>query len=142
MLTFEPCRAGHFKYIAYRAVQTEEFQRLMDPAVMDQLLGGLAISAWASGVCLGAAGILQEHRYRAEAWLLLGDGCARYLKPILRHIRYVLDTTEIRRIDMSVRASNKQGHSLARALKFEYEATLQSYHMSGDDVMIYKRIRP
>jgi len=71
--------------------------------------------------------------FRAEACL--------YMLSIVRKMRLVLDNEKLRRIDMMVRATNPRGHKLAKNLGFVYEATLEAFHPTGDDVFVYKRIR-
>lgn len=141
MLTFEPFRPGHLKYINPEAVQTEDYRYLMTAEAAGAIDTGPAISAWASGTCLGAAGIVLQHSERGEAWMVLSGRCKPYLKPILRQIRYALDSMTLRRIDMSCVATNRAGIAIARVLKFEFEARLEAFHMTGEDMLLFKRIR-
>jgi hypothetical protein len=141
MLTFEPFHAEHLKYIRPAAVQSDDYRFLQTPGAQQAFETGPALSAWASGLCLGAAGVIMPYSGRGEAWAILSDHARHYLKPIIYKMRAVLDDLPMRRIDMAVLVSNKQGHALARALKFEYEATLEALHVSGEDMAIYKRIK-
>jgi hypothetical protein len=140
MLTFEPFQVEHLRYIKPAAVQSDDYRFLQTPGAQSAFDSGPALSAWASGLCLGAAGVVIPYSGRGEAWAILADRSRYYLKPIITKMRRVLDDMPLHRIDMAVLVSNRQGHALARALKFTYEATLEGLHVSGADMAVYKRI--
>ena len=143
MIHFEPCKVQHFDYIIPLSVQSDEYRRLWTAGYLDALLAGLALSAWASGTCLGAAGVISPPAWgsRGEAWSMLTGVAAPHLLPIVRKIRHVVSQLPYERIDMLVADGNENGHSLARLCGFAYEARLEKYHPSGRDAHMYKRIR-
>ena len=141
MISFAPCHYNHFDYIKPLAVQSDEYRALWGPGYREGLLSGIALSAWASGVCVGAAGVFEPHAGRGEAWALLGEGAGSYLLTIVRRMRFVLQTHPARRIDMLVTDGNGNGHVLAELCGFVYETKLEAYHPSGRDAFMYKRMR-
>lgn len=142
MLTFEPLHVKHFEYISPMSVQSDELAYLYSPAGREALEGSLSLSAWAQGRCLGAAGINRPWKGRGEAWTLLSEGAAPYLLPIVRKMRQVInEQTDLVRVDMMVRPGNKQGAQFARLLGFKKEAVLRRYHPSGDDLIVFARVK-
>ncbi len=143
MITFEVCRPQHFQYIIPLSEQSLEFRALWKPGNFEALLQGVALSAWASGTCLGAAGVLLPPEWgdRGEAWTILTKDAAPFILPIVRKIRFVLSQLPTTRIDMLVADGNGNGHALARLCGFKYETVLEKYHPSGVDAHMYKRIR-
>lgn len=113
----------------------------MEPDVAEAFASGFALSAWASGTCLGAAGVFPHWPGRGEAWALMSPAVGAYLLPCVRMIRTVLDNQPQRRIDMAVLRSNKAGHKLAKLAGFEFESWAEAYHVTGEDMAVYKRIR-
>lgn len=144
MIEFTPAKLGHFQYIKIPSAQSDEFKAFSMPGYLEGLLGsGLAFTGWRSGVCLGAAGIIKlpGWPHRGECWTLISDDAQPYLLPIVRFIRFMVQTVPEKRLDMLVRAGNPKGEKLAKLAGFEYEATLECYHPLGDDVHMYKRIK-
>lgn len=141
-LEFRPLQPEHLIYIRPQAVQTDELARVLSPQNVEAMLSGPALSAWAGGLCVAAAGINRPYRdkpqVRGEAWAFLGKEACFYILPLVRKMRFVLSQERIRRIDMCVRASNACGHKLARLCGFEIEAPLEGMDPSGDDIIMYK----
>lgn len=141
MLTFERCHPKHFEYIVPEAAQMSEYALLLTPGAAEHFTSGVALSAWVSGRCIGAAGILTQWKGRGEAWTLFSHDAGKYLWPCLAKMRFVLDTTEHKRVDMTVQADNGAGHFIAKRLGFVFEAPLEQWH-GGKDYAMYKRIKP
>jgi hypothetical protein len=130
------------EYIRPSAVQTEELKWLLMPEASGVLMAGPALSVWQSGKCLGAAGVVPVWKGRAEAWAVFADGAGfPVMRACVKSMSRVLNDQTYRRIDMLVRKGNGTGHTLARLLNFEYECTLEAYHVTGDDMYMYKRIK-
>lgn len=140
MLTFEKCHPKHFEYIVPSAVQMAEYQFLQTPGAAEHFASGIALSAWVSGRCIGAAGVLPQWKGRAEAWTLFSQDAGKYIWPCLAHMRYVLDTLPFRRIDMTVQLGNGTGHVIAKRLCFVQEGPPLEKWYDGIDYVMYKRI--
>ncbi len=143
MIAFEVCKPQHFEYLIPCKEQSAEYRALWKPGHLDTLLQGVALSAWASGTCLGAAGVLMPPEWpnRGEAWTLLTPAASAYILPIVRRMRFVLSQITVTRVDMLVADGNGNGHALAKLCGFQYEAKLEKYHSTGVDAHMYKRIR-
>jgi hypothetical protein len=141
-LEFRPLQPDHLIYIRPQAVQTDELARVLSPGNVEAMLSGPALSAWADGLCVAAAGINRPWEGRGEAWAFLGKEACFHILPLVRKMRFVLSCERIRRIDMSVRGSNTCGKKLAILCGFEFETVLEAFDPSGDDIWIYKRISP
>lgn len=142
VLEFVPFKFEHLKYIKPHAVQSEEWALLLAGDASEVLATGPALSMWQSGVCLGAAGLVVHWPGRAEAWAMFADKIGfRPMLEAVRCMRRVIDTSGFRRVDMTVRNGNIHGHVLASAVGFDFEAKLEAYHPSGDDVFLYKKVK-
>lgn len=142
MIEFVPFHPRHLTYIKPHTVQTDEMAWLLAPDAVETLVSGPALSVWQSGVCLGAAGVVPAWKGRAEAWSIFAD-CVSYrvLRASIRTMNNVLDVQNFKRIDMLVRQGNLHGHVIAKLTGFEFECKLEAYHLSGDDMFMYKRIK-
>lgn len=111
-------------------------------ASSEVLAGGLAISAWENGVCIGCAGILELWQDRASAWCLMSEACGKHLLEITRVIREALDLHPARRIEMTVLADFPAGIRWARMLGFRVETPepMRRY-MQERDAYLYARVR-
>ena len=140
MLTFEKCHPKHFEYIAPTTVQLTEFQSLQMPGVAEYFASGIALSAWVSGRCIGAAGVLPRWKGRAEAWTLFSEDAGKYIWPCLAKMKYVLNNLDFKRVDMVVQKGNGSGHLIAKRLGFVIEMPLEAWY-DGKDYFMYKRIK-
>lgn len=139
-MLFREFKLEHIQYITPHSVQTEEYKWLLTPGIGAALLDGVAVSGWADGRCVGAAGIVSLHKGRGEAWMLLSAHAGRHKLEIIRQTRAVLDRTEHKRVDCTTQISDT-GFKLARLLGFTLEATLEAYGMNGEDMYLWKRVR-
>jgi len=142
MLTFVKLHPEHLKHIRVADVQTTDYAMLTAPDTAAVLSTSLGMSAWASERCVGAAGLVPYWSGRYEAWALLDREAGKHALPILRKMRYVLDTFPARRIEMTVYVDNRAGHRLAEALGFDpmKAVTLEAYAPNGADVVMYSRV--
>ena len=143
MIEFTPAQREHFQYLQVVTEQSAEFAALWKPGYMDWLLRGVAYTGWHSGVCLGASGIstLPDWQNRGECWFITGREAHRHILAIVRFMRFVLSTVNIKRLDMLVTDGNETGHKLAQLCGFEYEARLEAYHPLGCDAHMYKKVK-
>jgi hypothetical protein len=120
----------------------EEHRALLMPEGADMILRSMGLTAWHQSRCLGMAGICQIWPGRAEAWALFGADVGQFMKPLVRHVRFVLDSYQCRRIEISVKQGNAEGHRIAKLLGFgEPEGVLRAFHPDGSDMCMYARIR-
>lgn len=131
----------HLRYIAGSSVQHEDAAFLMTPEAAAAVQKALGFTAWRGGDVLGAGGIVDHWRGRAEAWVLLTRAARPFIRPLVRRMLVELDKYPARRVEMTVRIGNDAGHRLARLLGFADEARLEAYTPEGQDVVLYKRVR-
>lgn len=114
----------------------------MTPAVGDVLKSTLAISGWYDNRCMGACGIIYHDRDNAEAWALLSKHAGPHMLQITRHVRFVLDTQNVRRLTMDVVHGHDIGHRWAKALGFKVsDPNKRAIFPAGAYVTEYERIR-
>lgn len=141
MLEFMPCKPGHMRYLTPLPVQTEEHKAMLTQIGVDLIERSTGLTAWAGTQIVGMAGVAQIWPGRAEAWIMLDRSAGRFVRPIVRKARYVLDNYPSRRIEIVVKTSNVEGHKIAALLRFgEPEGVLRAYHPEGDDMVMYARI--
>lgn len=140
---FRKCYPEHIQCILVQDVQTHEQAGLLTPDAMSVLQSNVALSAWAGGRCLGAAGLINLWPGRALAWALLSKHVGPYMLPITRHVRFVTDTYPARRIEMVVSHEFKQGHRWACALGFSLETQrgMRKYMPDGSDGDLYAKVK-
>lgn len=140
-ITFTKFHPEHLALIAPHGAQVEDAAYLRSPEAVAVLAASFGLTAWRGGRPLGAAGIVEHWRGRAEAWTILSEGAAPALRPILGRMRLELDRYPARRLEMTVIETNEAGHRLARLLGFRDEAKLEAYTPDGVDAVLYTRIR-
>lgn len=142
MLTFLPLHVEHLLCLTPHDSQQIEYQALVAPHGQRVVESGLGLSAWAYGRCVGAGGVVQIWQGRAEAWGIFGAGIAGYIRPVASKIKLVLDDYPCRRLELTVKAGNKEGHRIARLLGFgSPESVMRAYHPDGTDMYMYARIK-
>lgn len=141
-VTFTKLLAGHMKYINPEGLDAIEFRELFTPETSEIMSRGNSVSAWVSGKCIGAAGIVCVWTGRGEAWLVLDKAARPHIRALVCEMRAALDASDLKRIEMVVRVGHKQGHKLARLLGFVVENPLmRKYHPNGQDAVMYVRIK-
>ena len=139
-MLFREFQIEHIEYITPHSVQTEEYKWLLTPGIGSTLLQGVAVSAWADGRCLAAAGIVPMHRGVGQAWMLLSAFAGAYSVPIMLHTRKVLDASTHKRVECTTHP-NETSKRFASLLGFEHEAVLEAYGVNGEDMDLWKRIK-
>jgi len=141
---YRVCHPEHIELIAASSpVQTGDKGAFLTPEGRAALAQHFALSAWAAGHCVGAAGVVDIWRGRSEAWAVFGDRARLYLPALIRKIRQVVEQHPARRLEMAVRADNLSGHKLARAVGMDVTAGayMRCYTPDGADVVMYARIK-
>ena len=140
---YTPCRQGHLAHI-----KPQPHDRALIPAYMStgfarELEHSLSMTAWVGSTPIGAAGVIGAHGNTAIAWTLLGADAGPYMRELTRQVRYVLDTSPFKRIEMRVRCDFAPGHRWAKLLGFgEPEAPLMRCSgVNGEDETLYARVR-
>lgn len=143
MFEYRECRPGHLALI-----QAQDSQRLHQVVLIsgeyaDIACNGKAYSMWLNSRCLAAAGIVPLFSHRAVAWALLSPAVGPYMLTVVRKMRSFLAHDPTPRIEMTVRHDFAQGHRFALALGMQLETPepLRKYGASGEDEMLYARIR-
>jgi len=137
---FREFKLEHIQYITPHSVQTEEYKWLLTPGVGSLLLTGVAVSGWADGRCVGAAGIVPVHQGRGEAWMILSEYARDHVHAIVKQTRKVLDESEFKRVDCTTQV-NVIGNKIAKVLGFELEARLEAYGVNSEDMHLWKRVK-
>lgn len=156
-LTFTPLYPDHLQRLKVGPGQTDEYNALLTQSGIDSLATCTGLTAWAGAQCVGLAGVFPLWHDRAEAWCLFSGEATHYILQTLPKFKYMLDNLPFRRIELTVKSRNVQGHKFARHLGFggtldvplpsgktvKAEGFLRGYWPLGDDrdVVIYSRIR-
>lgn len=138
---FRKCYPKHIEHMIVQDVQTGEQAWLLAGGVSIVEQSTIALSAWAGGRCLGAAGLLDVWPGRALAWTLLSKYAPPHMRAITRHVRFCVNAYPARRVEMVVLRSFVQGHRWATMLGFEYEGHMRAYFQDGTDASLYARIK-
>jgi hypothetical protein len=137
---FTPFHIEHLRSFVPAQGQESEFRALSQPQIKDGLGQCLALSAWASGAFLGAAGIGMHWQGRGEVWALLSPNAGRYMLPLALRMKKVLFHEKIRRMEYVIKEGNHCSMRLARLLGFEYEGNVYLYFPDGANGVRYVRI--
>lgn len=132
---------GYQRGDLYR-LDAQDAQVLDLPQVSEEMfvLGG-AICAEEGDEVLGIGGVIPLWEDRGLAYLLLSRNAGRRLIRLFRVFELVIDAAPQKRIEAYVRAGFTEGERLAKMLGFEREACLRSFFPSGDDGVIYAKVR-
>ncbi len=141
MLEFRPFRLGHLEYVVPTAVQADEYHYVMRSGFGELLCNEYALSGWYNHNCIGAAGIVSQGGGRGEAWYLLSPTAKPHMLAVIRQTLRVLDNNHFRRVDMTVKEGNAEGHKIAKLLRFTPESVLEAWHPDGGNMIMYKRIK-
>lgn len=141
LITFTPFHPEHLKVLTPHESQQNEYRNLIECG-LDLAARSVALTAWSGARCLGAGGVFPVWAGRAEAWGVFSNQTGPAILPVARKIKYVLDTYPARRLEMTVKDANIQGHRLATLLGFtDVPYKLRAYHPDGSDMFLYERIR-
>lgn len=114
------------------------------PGFEARLVEGVAMGAWVGPRIVGAAGIVQLWPGElALAWCLLSMRAGRYMLPITRKCREVLDADNTVRIEMFVNSNVPAGPRWAEAMGFVRETVqpLRKRGKGGFDQHVYARVK-
>lgn len=143
-LEFRPLIAQHLETICAQPEQQMDQVGMVMPGYASMLAGGHAMGAWAGPRIVAAAGIVPLWPGElAIAWCLLSRRAGRYMVPITRKCRAVLDAEHTTRIEMFVSAEFEAAHRWALALGFERETVtpLRKRGKGGVDQHVYARVK-
>jgi hypothetical protein len=143
MITFTPFRAGHLRYLTPQEAQRHEHAVLLGSGAADLLESAVALTAWDDYRCVGMAGLIPVHPHRALAWMLLSEGAAAHMLPIVRKIKRVVANAPWRRVELTVNANFEDGQRFARLLGavLETPEPMRAYGPDGDDQFMYALVR-
>jgi hypothetical protein len=99
MITFERCHPQHITLVEPQRGQDLDREFLMSPQAWAALRGSVAISGFAEGRCIGCAGLIDTAPGTAVVWALLSKHAGRYMLPITRKVKRVLDVYPAERIE-------------------------------------------
>lgn len=91
-------------------------------------------------LAIGGLGFPSEGRM--IAWILLDEGCGRWLLPLTRFLRVFIDEYHSPRVEMHVCAGFKAGETWARLLGFSNEtpSPMRRFFPDGSDAYLYARV--
>lgn len=140
---FTPFRAGHLEYLVPQPAQRREHAALLASGAADLLESYVALTAWHQSRCLGMAGCLPVHRYRAVVWMLLSEDAGPHILTISRKIKRVLAQAPWKRIEITVTATFENGQRFARLIggKLETPEPMKLYGPDGDDQYMYAIVK-
>lgn len=142
-VTYLPLHFEHLRSLTPHISQQTEYEALLAPKGEAMVRTSFGLSAWHHGRCVGAGGVCLIWAGRAEAWAIFGEGLGPLFAPVARHIKFVLDSQPHRRLELTVKADNVEGHRLAHILGFgQPESYMRAYHPDGSDMYMYARIKP
>lgn len=143
MIEFQPFKAGHLSYLSPQKEQRREHAQLVRSGAVELLESNVALSGWADGKCVGAAGLIPVRPHRAVAWMILSDGIGPYMVPVVRKVRRVLIAVPYKRIELTVSSGFEAGHHFARLLGAVCETPepMRFFGADGGDEMMYAIIK-
>jgi hypothetical protein len=130
-----PFQAHHTKLMVPQPAQAHE----VDYAPVEA--AGDAWTAVVDGLPVACAGLIELWPERAHAWALLSAEAGPYMRRITRAIRFRLESSSFRRIEMAVDVSFEAGIRWAHMLGFEHEATVRCYFPGGRTAQLFARIK-
>lgn len=127
-MRLEPLTVAHVERLRVQPAQAAAFARMSDPVYRAELLA--AGPAWAASRgerVLALAGLSDHGGGRAQAWCFLGDDLRRDMVALVRAIRRTLDGSAFGRVELVTVPGWKPAADFARALGFEFEATMHGW---------------
>ena len=100
-------------------------------------------TAFADGVAIGAAGVLNMWQGRGVAWAFIAQTTPHNFLKGHRVVKRFLDGCYTKRIEMTVDCDFPEAHRWAKMLGFTMECErMKHYSPDGRDCALYARIRP
>lgn len=142
-IQYRRCVPDHFRYIEVQDAQRHDLAALLHTEHAEAACSHIALSAWLGNRCLGAAGIIPLWPHRAMAWAMVSRNIGAAMVPISRKVRQVVRDDPTPRIEMTVAADFKAGHTWARLLGMTLETPepLRKFGANGADEYMYARVR-
>lgn len=143
-LEFRPFKVGHLRYFSPQEAQRSDHAVVMMDAEYGSIMeSNFAVSAWHNMECLGAAGVVPVHAFRAVAWLLLSEKAGAFMVPIARRVRAGFDLLPYRRIETTVAADFEAGQRFATliGMKCETLEPMKAYGVQGGDEYMYATVK-
>ena len=99
------------------------------------------IEAWDGEQAIGVAGIIDLWSGVGEAWMILHEDVQglTLCRAILKMFRAL--TSDLRRVQITVREGWPQAHKLARHLGMTEEGTLKGYCPDGENAVMYSKVK-
>ena len=141
-VTFMPCKQAHLAYMKVAEGCTHASRAYLSPLYKSTIEGEFALSAWANGRCIGAAGIITLLPHKALAWALLAANSRRFMPQITRKVKAALELHPCRRIEMTVLCDHEAGHTWAKLIGMTLEAErMRASSPFGQDEALYARVK-
>lgn len=136
-----PFQPEHLDLLALQPAQSDFLQSFDKSYAPALIASGPCFTAVKDGVILGCAGLSKQWDNRAIAWALLSSNIGREFIRIHRAVERYLAIADFKRIEAFVDANFAEGHRWIKMLCFEREGYMRSFSPSGNDAVLYARIR-
>lgn len=136
-----PFQPEHLNNLALQASQADFFQNFDKSYAPLLISAGPCFTAIKDGIVLGCAGLTKQWDNRAIAWALLSANLGREFIRIHRAVERYLLIADFKRIEAFVDANFAEGHRWMQMLGFEREGYMRSFSPSGNDAVLYARIK-
>lgn len=91
---------------------------------------------------VGICGVVPVWAHRAEGWAILGSRASQYPISLTKTVRRLLDFSEFKRIEASVRVGNAAAIRWASVLGFKCEVSfMDSYFPDGEAGALFARVK-
>lgn len=144
MITYQPFKSGHLRFLVPQASQRYDHAVLLQPEYAQIIDANFALSAWSGFVCVAAAGCIPVFPTRAIAWAVLSNDAAPFMLAITRKVRRVMAGLPYQRIEIAVRADFEDGKRFARliGMKLETPEPMRKHGADGVDEYQYAMVKP
>lgn len=136
-----PFQPEHLDTLALQPSQADFLQNFDKTYAPALIAAGPCFTAIKDGIILGCAGLSKQWDNRAIAWALLSANLGREFVRIHRAVERYLLIADFKRIEAFVDANFAEGHRWMQMLGFEREGYMRSFSPSGNDAVLYARIR-
>ena len=135
MLSIVPFEARHLEMLprAKAALSDIEWQLLQEQQYSYTLLHGERAVA--------CAGVVKHWEGRGEGWMFIGPHSRSELMFLCRAVKRFFAYCPFRRVEAVVKDDFLPAHKWVRKFGFRVEGRLRSYSPSGEDMVLYSKIR-
>ncbi len=134
-------REGDVERMKVQHSQLSIKESLLDLDIAPLAEQGLVWTGESDEGIIAVGGLAPQWKGRAVAWTVISEISGKYFMQIHRAVRDVLIHSGFRRIEATVDVNFKQGHRWMKMLGFEPEGYMKAYTPSGDDQILYARVR-